>query len=370
MVSRRVISISRKVLWLVLVLLIVSAVTHMTSCASPAYYWQAASGHLALMHARRPVAEAIESGEADPATLQKLRLSVEIRAFAVDSLGLPDNDSYSQYVATGGDAVVWNVVAAPEFSLDPKTWCFPVSGCVPYRGYFDESEAKRFAEKMKERGFDVTVSPAIAYSTLGWFDDPLLDTMWRNSEAQFAAYLFHELAHQRIYIKGDAMFNESYASFVERIGVERWLHRREENQALQDWNDRASASADFNDLLAETREELRAAYATGAPAEAMRASKQAAFENLEGRYRQLRDRNWEGTDYFGYWFKEPPNNARFALLETYEGGSCAFESLYSQSGGDMRRFHELARVKSELPSEERRVWLQTACPDVASAQEL
>lgn len=348
-----------------------TAIALLTGCASPAYYWQAASGHLSLMHARQSVGEAI-AAESDPDIVAKLELSRDIKAFAVDELALPDNDSYEAFVRTGRDAVVWNVVAAPEFSLDAKQWCFPVAGCVPYRGYFDENDADGFAAGLEARGMDVAISPAIAYSTLGWFDDPLLDTMLRQSEAQLAAYLFHELAHQSIYVKDDATFNESYASFVETVGVERWLRSRGEDEALARWQRVSAARTAFNALLEETREALLTLYQGDDPPQAMRAAKQAELDRLEERYDALRNAQWQGHDYFGGWFDRPPNNARFALLDTYEGGTCAFAALLEEAGGDMRRFHELAEKRARMPAEKRSAWLEQDCPqpNIAPAREL
>lgn len=348
----------------------VAAATQLGGCASPAYYWQAASGHLALMRAREDVARTLEQGSADEGTLDKLRLSREIKDFAVAELELPDNDSYSEFVRTGRDAVVWNVVAAPEFSLEAKTWCFPVSGCVPYRGYFDRDKAQRFAARLADKGLDVAVSPAIAYSTLGWFDDPLLDTMWRQSDAQFAAYLFHEMAHQKLYVEGDAKFNESYASFVEAIGVERWLENRGEHEALENWMDLSRARSTFNRLVDQTRAELLNVYGSDADPEAMRADKQAAFERLEAAYQRLRKHEWQGRDWFGGWFDRELNNARFALFDSYEGGRCAFDRLYAEAGKEIGRFHELARTRSKLPGDERQKWLSQSCGEIAPAREL
>lgn len=346
--------------------------SQLTACASPAYYWQAASGHLALMHARQPVDETIERGDADEDVIEKLRLSRQIKAFAVSELGLPDNDSYNDFVRTGKDAVVWNVVAAPEFSLAAKTWCFPVSGCVPYRGYFKQANAEEFAGKLQRQDLDVAISPAIAYSTLGWFKDPLLDTMWRHSDTQFAAYLFHELAHQALYVKDDAMFNESYASFVEDVGVELWLIANQDPEALQRWLDLSEARVDFNNLLQHGRKDLEQVYQSSLEPVTKRAEKQAAFVRVTEAYSAMRVNEWGGRDYFGSWFDKPLNNARFALVDTYEGGSCAFESLFAQADRDILRFHELARAKSELPADERRIWLEQPCsaPEIAPAGEL
>jgi len=195
----------------------------LTGCAGPGYYAQAVSGHLDLMQARRDVAAVLADQGTGEELRQSLQAAAEIRAFAVTRLGLPDNGSFTEYAHTGREAVTWNVVAAPEFSLEPRHWCFPLAGCVPYRGYFDPLDAERLAARLAGKGNDVAVSPALAYSTLGWFRDPLLDTMFRYSEEQLAGIVFHELAHQKLYVKGDAAFNESYATFIEEIGVMLWL---------------------------------------------------------------------------------------------------------------------------------------------------
>lgn len=354
------------------VLVAAVVISHITGCASPAYLWQAASGHLSLMHARRPVDEAIAQGDEDEAVLEKLRLSREIMAFATDDLGLPDNGSYSEFVRTDSEAVVWNVIAAPEFSLQAKTWCFPVSGCVPYRGYFDKADAQKFADKQAAQGLDVAVSPAIAYSTLGWFKDPLLDTMWRHSDTQLAAYLFHELAHQDLYIKDDAGFNEAYASFIEEAGVERWLKSRGQEDALERWKQVGEARAEFNALLSQTRDTLSEIYNAATDDKTRRTQKAGAIERLEQDYAEMVEENWQGRDYFGGWFGQAPNNARFALIDTYEGGSCAFQALFLQAGKDMQRFRALARQQSELPPAQRRDWLDQDCVDegVAPTPEL
>ncbi len=337
------------------------ALLHLGGCASPAYYWQAASGHLALMRARQPVEEAIAIGELDHDTLAKLRLSQQLKTFAVSSMGLPDNNSYSQFVLTGQDAVVWNVVATPKLSLEPERWCFPVSGCVPYRGYFERPAAERFAEKLAARGLDVAVSPAIAYSTLGWFADPLVDTMWRQSDAQFAAYLFHELAHQQLYVEGDAAFNEAFASFVEGVGVRRWLEHLGDTPALQQWRESDRAREQFDRLLDQAVAALREVFASALREDEKLAAKQRIFDHLDEQYRSLVEESWQGRDYFAGWFERPLNNARLALHGTYKGGRCAFAHLFGEADQDMARFHALAEEKSRLPDSQREAWLEQPC---------
>ena len=195
----------------------------LTACSGPGYYMQAVSGQWKLMHGRQDIQTLIKDPSTSPELSDQLQSAASIKEFAQKTLELPGAQSYTSFVEIDGTAVVWNVVATPEFSLQPKKWCFPVAGCVPYRGYFDRQKALQSAARLERKGMDVSVSPATAYSSLGWFEDPLLSTMLTGSDIRLAAYLFHELAHQRLYLKGDSAFNEGYASFVEENGVTNWL---------------------------------------------------------------------------------------------------------------------------------------------------
>ena len=301
------------------------------------------------MQQRQPVAAAAYDTEIDPEVRRELELSLAIRDFAVTRLDLPDNGSYSRYVATGRDAVTWNVVAAPELSLEPRRWCFLFAGCVPYRGYFEREDAVRFADRLAAKGLDVTLFPAQAYSTLGWFEDPLLDTMLRRGDAHLAGVLFHELAHQRLYVKGDTAFNESYASFVEETGVDLWLQDSGRADALPAWRRQRDAARQFDEEVLRTRRALATLYATDRPDADKRARKQAILEELREDYGSLVASAWQGNDYFAGWFDTPLNNARLALLA---------------------RFHELAAGKARLPVPERQAWLRQPCPPVASGDDL
>jgi len=345
-------------------------VFHLAACAAPSYYAQAISGHRELMRQRKDIAEILDSGSASPELAQRLELAVEIRAFAVAQLHLPDTGSFTQFVETGREAVTWNVVAAPEFSLTPKRWCFLVSGCVPYRGYFKLQDAERFAARLAADGFDTAVSPVVAYSTLGWFDDPLLDTMFRYGDEQLAAVIFHEMAHQELYVSGDALFNESYASFVEETGLRLWLEKSGRENRLPDWLKLQHAGAQFNELLQETRAQLSAIYASGQPEENLREAKLAAFETLRTDYRSLVAEQWDGHSYFAALFARELNNASLALVNSYRGGSCAFAALYREAGRDMARFQQLAAAKARLGKEQRRTWLDQPCEVIASGGDL
>ena len=346
------------------------ALLGLSGCASPAYYTQAAAGHFELLRQREPIEDLLADPGTDQELAARLRTAAAARQFAIDELGLPDTDSYTRFVKTGREAVTWNVIAAPEFSLEPRSWCFPVAGCVPYRGYFDPQDAERFAAAQRARGYDVVISPALAYSTLGWLEDPLLDTMLRYSDTQLVATLFHEMAHARLYVRGDAAFNEAFASFVGARGLERWLTSRGAAAPLAAWRSARRASHDFQALLDTTRAELAALYASGATQARLRAEKHAAFERMRDRYRVLVDGHWDGKDHFAGWFRNDLNNAGLALTRTYAGGQCAFAELFTEAGADFGRFYHLAEARAALSADARRVWLEQPCAAIASTGNL
>ncbi len=335
-------------------------------CAGPGYYAQAISGHLHLMHARVEISTMLENGNTDPALAARLRQSEEMLSFARDQLGLPANGKFSQFVVTGKDAITWNVVAAPEFSLEPRLWCFPVAGCVPYRGYFDQSEAEGFAARMKSRSLDVAVSPAIAYSTLGWFEDPLLDTMLQYSDPQLAGIMFHELAHDRLYVKSDTAFSEAFASFVEQTGVRLWLTASSQGSQLEQWNRYNTAALQFNHLLLKIRQELQELYTSGQAVETKRENKSQLFEALRQEYGHMVKTDWSGVDYFATWMSGEQNNASLAILDSYEGGVCEFNVLYDSAGRDLEQFYRLAEEKAALDPAQRKAWLEQPCPGFVS----
>jgi predicted aminopeptidase len=340
------------------------------ACSSPAYYVQAMSGQKKLMRSRQDIQTLL----ADPATstdlVGHLQTAEEIKAFAQSRLDLPVDGSYSSYVEVEGEALVWNVVATKEFSLKPKKWCFPVAGCVPYKGYFNQQKAGESAERLRDKGLDVIVSPAAAYSSLAWFNDPLLSTMFSGSDSRLAAYLFHELAHQRLYLKGDGLFNESYASFVEQTGVRLWLEFNQQENELETWLQLQKVSNDFSGLVGETRNRLAGLYGSHETESNMRSGKAEVFAWLESAWHQLSDEKWQGKRYYASWFKEPLNNARLALYNTYEGSHCAFRGLWEKSGSDWQKFHRLAEQKSRLAKDQRQIWLQQTCSEIASQTDL
>ena len=341
-----------------------------TSCAGPAYYSQAIGGHLGLMSARQDMTEALERADLDPAMASRLRLAADLVAFADEQLALPAKGSYQRVVITGKEAVTWNVIAAPEFSVEAKTWCFPVAGCVPYRGYFDEQEAMAFARRLEATGLDVMVSPAVAYSTLGWFDDPLLDTMLRYDEARLAGIIFHELAHQRLYLRGDTAFSEGFASFVEEIGIRQWLASIGRTDQWVDWQKQQQAAIRFNQLLLQTRSELQALYTSHSPEVQMRAAKAEIIAAMQAAYQSMVEQEWGGNGYFDGWMLGELNNAHLALATSYEGSRCAFEALFIAADENLQHFYQLAERQAALKREERAHQLKTACALFASDRDV
>lgn len=307
------------------------------ACAGPGYYFQAASGHLELMRGRQDVTRVLADPATDPERRAQLRLAADILAFAESRLGLPAGGSYQSLVETGREAVAWNVVAAPEFSLEPRRWCFPVAGCVAYRAYFNREKALSEAARLSERGWDVAVAPVQAYSTLGWFSDPLLDSMLTLPPARLAGVLIHELAHQRLYLRSDMEFSEGYASFVERAGVHAWLREVGLEGELRRWEALLQATQGVNQLLLEARRELSAIYASDRGPDEKRAAKRALLGDLQPRYLRLREQRFPGEDYFSGWFDRPRNNADLALVNAYAAGQCAFLALLREAQGDFFR---------------------------------
>lgn len=335
-----------------LLISIMIAALPLAGCGTVAYYGQAVAGHVRLMSARVPIEEVIADPETSAAVRERLQVALAAREFAVTELGLPDNGSYTRFVSLERSAVVYNVFAAPEFSLRAKTWCFPVAGCVVYRGYFDRARAEREAGRYAAQGYDTWVGGAAAYSTLGRFEDPLLSTMLYRDDARLAGLLFHELAHQAVYVKDDSAFNEAFATAVEEEGVRRWLSaagRAEEFAAWRRLRERAQA---FESLLAATRARLQEVYASGRPEAEMRAAKAEVFAQLEREYAALKV-SWDGWDGYDRWFDAPLNNARLIPSATYRGLVPAFRILLHQSGGDLAAFYAACGALAELPRAER-----------------
>ncbi|MBW4792814.1 aminopeptidase [Pseudomonas tolaasii] len=327
----------------------------LSGCSSVNYYSQLASGQWQLLRAREPVAQVI----ADPSRPQALRdhlvQSQKARTFASEHLHLPDNQSYRLYADIGRPYVVWNVFATQEFSLSPETHCFPIAGCVAYRGYYNQGAARGEAALLKQRGLDVSIGGVEAYSTLGWFNDPIMSSMMNWGDERLATLIFHELAHQRFYVKDDTEFNESYANFVEQEGTRQWRAARD----LPPMSDAALQQRDqFIRLILDTRKRLETLYAQPLAADVMRQAKAAEFERLRSEYRQMRDRQWGGDKRYDVWINQPMNNARLLPFGLYDRWVPAFAALFRQVDGDWVKFFAAVEKMGGLPVEQRKVALK------------
>jgi len=333
-------------------LLIVSLLFGLTSCSTVSYYSQAISGHLKLINAREDIADILKQADLDPILKTKLLKAQQIRRYASVRLGLPDNGSYKSFVATGQDYITWNVVAAREFSVQAKTWCFPVAGCVSYKGYYHQQDAVDLAEQLKQEGYDTTINGATAYSTIGWFDDPILDTMLKGQDIRLAGLIFHELAHQQIYIKGDSDFNEAFATFVEQQGVRIWLKNTQGEQQLQLYEQLLQRRQGFTQLLLDTRKQLQNIYQKDLSFEEKASKKQQAFSQLQINYQVFKQQQ-HGYSGYDQWFSLNLNNANLVSTSTYKRLVPAFEKIYLAAGQDMRSFYEKVEVLAKKSKQER-----------------
>jgi predicted aminopeptidase len=330
-----------------------------SGCSTAGYYARSVTGHLELLQAARPVSQWLDDPSTSAALKERLALSQRIRDYAVSELGEPDNASYRRYADLHRPAAVWNVVAAPELSLQPKTWCFAVVGCVGYRGYYDQAHADALAAELRGERLDVAVYPVPAYSTLGrlptggWLADPLLNTFIGYPEGELARLVFHELAHQVAFAPGDTLFNESFASTVEKIGAERWLAERAAPQARIDYDVSEKRRADFHALTTRYRDELALLYANPQSDAAKRAGKAALLDRLRADYATLKATRWNGYAGYDAWFAQA-NNAAFGVLASYTALVPAFEKLYQREGRDFPRFYaEVRRIAALAPAERR-----------------
>lgn len=338
----------------------------LSGCSALGYYGQLARGQLDLLHRREPVAQIVADPARDPELRRRLTLAEQARAFASAELGLPDNRSYRVYAELGRPYVVWNVFAAPELSLAPLTHCFPIAGCVAYRGYYRLGAARGAAALLAQDGWDTYVAGVEAYSTLGWFDDPLLGSMLRWDDERLAALIFHELAHQRVYLPGDTAFNESYASFVEQEGLRQWRAAR----GLAPGDGKAERMREqFTALILASRERLQVLYAGPLDAAHKRAGKAAEFERLRADYRQLRDGPWGGDSRYDAWIYAPLNNARLLPFGLYDQWRPAFAAVFAEVHGDWSRFYARVDALGELPAAERQAALRALQPAAGAAVE-
>ena len=311
---------------------------------------QAIRGQFEVMNRRQPITEVIADEESPDDLKKRLTVVQEARIFAIDELLLADNKSYRSYADLGRDYVVWNVFAAPEFSLEAKTWCYPVAGCVAYRGYFSEEAARKKAQKLGDDGFDVSVGGISAYSTLGKFSDPVLNTMMRWSDVQLVATIFHELAHQKLYVKGDTGFNESFASAVADIGIKRWLEERNELASIDRYSQNRELRQSMMMLVDEVREELQTLYESDQDDATKRTRKQEVMDALSAAAVRLLEESGTGA---GNWLAAPLNNARLASVGLYEGHQDVFRKVLQDCDEQLPCFYTESKKLAELDHDER-----------------
>ena len=346
----------------------IGAAALLGGCSLP-YYWQAIAGQLSLMSKRVPIETVMEDPQTSAQTREALSAVLEIRRFAVDELGLPDNSSYATYVdldpddaglernnaGRGRNIAVWTVVAADEFSIGPRTWCFPFAGCVNYRGYFNEAAARGYAARLEADGLDVLVGGASAFSTLGYFADPVVSTMIAGPDFQLVEMLVHELAHQKFYLRGDSDLNEAFATAVAEYGTLRWLMRSDDADSIEAYREQVLSRIQFAELIGRQRERLRAIYAGPDSADAMRRAKETAFETLRAEYDALRQ-SGNGVGNHDAWFFRPLNNAHIASVATYEYWAPGLRWLLEMNRLDA--FYEEVEALGGLDPDERRLRLQ------------
>lgn len=333
-------------------LLLVALALLLVACETVRFYTQAVRGQLAIVFAREDIQRLLSAEDLAPGMEDTLREVLRIRDFARAELTLPVGDNYSSYVDVGREHVVWNVFAAPEFSTDPVNWCFPIAGCVSYRGYFSEEGAQRFAAALEEEGFDVYTGGVDAYSTLGWFDDSLLSTVLGRDSHQLAGLVFHELAHQVVYVPGDTTFNESFATAVEREGIRRWLIDSGRPELIARTEGNQQRQQEFVALVTEYRDRLDSLYDREIPEPAMRVGKAELQEELRAAYDRLRQ-GWDGYNGYDSWFARSLNNAQLGTVASYNDLVPFFDALLAEQSGDLSAFYREVEALAELEDEER-----------------
>lgn len=321
-------------------------------CAELAYYGHAAGGQLEVIGAREPVSEVI----ANPATDEKVRRQLELiqraRQFAIDELKLPDSDTFRDYADLKRPWVLWNVFATPELSLQAKQWCYPFIGCHGYRVYFAEDYAKTVASELEQAGMDVYIAHSPAYSTKGWFADPIYNPMLRYDDLTLVGILFHELAHERVYIINDSELNESFATIVQNEGIRRWLAQAENSAVYADYQRDQQRDDDFVKMVLEHREALQKLYDSVLPEEDKRAAKKKIFIDLKKNYALLKQ-TWGGYSGYDNWFEKPLNNARLAPIGTYHNAAPFFKTLLERQHYNLEVFYREVEKIAGLPAEQR-----------------
>ncbi|MBM2829363.1 MAG: hypothetical protein HW411_153 [Gammaproteobacteria bacterium] len=322
-------------------LLVSFLVINTAACTSLSYYAQSIHGQLEILQKRESIDALLARDELPESISIQLSRVRQIRNFASAELGLPDNDSYRDYADLERDYVVWNVFATPDLSLKPLQWCFLIAGCLQYRGYFSEDAAREYAQELERQGYDVFVGGVAAYSTLGWFDDPVLNTMLRWDEAHLAKVIYHELAHQKIYIKDDTEFNEAFADTVALIGVQRWLDKFGKPSSLEKFKFKQSRENAFVDLVLTYRDRLDILYKSSEQDAAKRTKKAMLLGQMKKDYGHIRA-DWGDYDAYDAWFNNGLNNAKLMAVAIYRDYLPGFRNLLTKVNNDLDAFYTLA----------------------------
>ncbi|GMR18780.1 MAG: aminopeptidase [Gammaproteobacteria bacterium] len=336
----------------ILLVFFISSALLSGGCTKLAYYRQSVSGHLDVINKRRDISDILADPDAAPELKQKLEAVLKIRAFAVTELALPDNESYQSYADIERPFVVWNVFATPKLSVTPESWCFLFAGCVSYRGYFSKEKAHEFAGKLSGQDLDVYVAGITAYSTLGWFDDPVLNTVINKPLPDLAGLVFHELAHQKIYVKGDTRFNESFATAVELEGIRRWLNSKGLDSDYASYLERKKKRDEFVALVLRYRDKLRTLYQSEKSNEEKLIEKQKYFSQLKQEYRRIKVR-WGGYEHYDNWFSQDLNNAHLASMGAYYSLVPGFQALLKASDYNLKLFYQRVDEIGRLNKSER-----------------
>lgn len=336
-------------------LLFAASLLQLSGCSSLGYYWQAVDGQMTIVSREQPIDKLLAKKTLSPDLRQKLELIEQARRFAATQLDLPVGDSYATYVDLQREFVTWNVIATPPYSVVPQQWCYLFAGCFNYRGYFHKQDAITFARALKKKGKDVAIAGALAYSTLGWFDDPVLNTMLDHDDTEVVGTLFHELGHKTVYVDNDSSFNESFANTVEQVGLQRWYQHMGKPEKFQAYLHRQAQRRQVIRLLERTRETLRQIYAESVDDKKKQVLKAHAFARLKQAYRHWRQQH----DYAGFdaWMKQKLNNADLALIATYSDQIPAFRAMLASVQDKLPAFYRLVRKVGDMPPDKRKTVL-------------
>lgn len=327
-----------------------------SGCSTIGYLAHTTNGHLVVVTSKEPISDILAEEKYTMQKREQLANVLRIRIFASNHIGLPDNNSYTEYVQLDKDYVTWTIFATDELSLQPTTWCFWIVGCIPYRGYFSEEKAEQFAEKLRKNGHDVYLAPIPAYSTLGWFTDPLLSSMLSNGEIITAEYIFHELVHQQLYLKDDTNFNEAFASAVARVAVVDWLKAEGNADALRRYQNAVKKRGALFALTQQLREQLKTIYESEITNQNKRRQKQRAFDRYRDNIQTL-TQNWSNGEAYRKSILRNLNNAKLNAQSTYNNLIPDFINLFDQCGNDYERLYEVVASMEQLNKQQRLEYL-------------